>query len=61
MRGALVLYQGRESAAYVVSARTVTGIRHTGRMRLSDVRRIVRQLRPYRAQSARGRLAPPRC
>jgi hypothetical protein len=61
MRGALVLYQGRESATYVVSGRTVTGVRHTGRMRLSDVRRIVRQLRPYRAQSARGTLAPPRC
>jgi hypothetical protein len=61
MRGALVLYQGRESATYVVSGRTVTGIRHTGRMRLADMRRIVRDLRPYRARSARGRLAAPRC
>ena len=59
MRGALVLYTGPLHVAYVVSGRTVTGIRVGDPTRLAEVRRIVRQLRPYRAASARGRLAPP--
>jgi Tol biopolymer transport system component len=60
MRGALVLYHGRDLAAYVLSGRTMTGIWFEGSNRLHDVRRVVRHLRPYRATSARGRLPAPR-
>jgi WD40 repeat protein len=60
MRGALVLYHGPDIGAYVLSGRTMTGISFAGAARLADVRRVVRHLRPYRASSARGRLAPPR-
>ena len=60
MRGAVVLYNGPLSPAYVLSGRTVTGIRIEKDTRVADVRRIVRHLRPFGASSARGRLAPPR-
>ena len=60
MRGAVVLYDGPLSPAYVLSGRTVTGIRIEDDTPLTDLRRIVRHLRPFGASSARGRLAPPR-
>jgi WD40-like Beta Propeller Repeat len=60
MRGARVLYDGREHAAHVLSGRAITSIRLSRGNRLAEVRRLVAALRPYGASSARGRLAPPR-
>ena len=60
MRGAVVVWDGHETAAYVRSGDAVTGIRTGDRNTLAGVRRIVRDLRPYGAADARGRLKPPR-
>jgi dipeptidyl aminopeptidase/acylaminoacyl peptidase len=60
MRGALVLLDRPSGVAYVLSGPTVTTVRLERRTTLDAVRPIVRELRPYRASSARKRLAPPR-
>jgi Tol biopolymer transport system component len=60
MRGAVVIYDGPLSLAWVLSGRVATTIRLGRGNTLAGVRGVVRGLRPYRASSARGRLAPQR-
>ena len=59
IRGALVAYYSPDAVVRVISGHAVTTIHLGAGNRLAAVRRVIRDLRPYRA-TAPARLAPPR-